>query len=339
MNGFSYHPPQFRPHRLTLAEPGAEGGTGGGGPAPIQGTVPQLSQAVARAEMENRLASPDPNSDGAGAHPEGEGTSAEGAPPAGVKPDSEDPTKGKPPAEGEEGGEEPTDPEKRVSHAKAKMHAATTEAARLKKENEDLREELTDAKAKVSLANKYVDWDKLSAYDKEQMETELGRPLTRKDLEELKSMAAGKGAGTEPPKDQGQPGGELSPAEVDTFVEKFLKDNPHVLPYVDTGEAQGVVAKVSAAVEKELADKTPLERLQELGKRVGEFFRNKDAQREREAAERLTTRRTALDQAGGPRASAGSPASAGGGDDNSDDPSTYVAEREARRFRALNVGR
>lgn len=338
MNRFSAAP-QFRPDRLTLAEPGAEGGSGGGGPAEPQGRIPQLSQAVARQEMENRLESPDPNSGGEGTKPKDEGKPGEEAPPAGVKPDSETATDGKPKAEGETSGEEPTDPEKRVDHAKAKMHAATTKAAQLERENETLRKELSDAKTKVDLANKYVDWDKLTTYDKEQMEVELGRPLTRKDLQELKGMATGTPPAEEPAKEAGKTAdGEPSQADVDKFVEKFLTDNPHVLPYVDTGEAQGVVAKISAAVEKEHADKTPLERLTELGKRVGDFFRKRDAEKEKEFADRLTTKRTALEQGGSPRASGGAPPTAGG-DDAADDPATYIAERQAQRARTLNVGR
>lgn len=327
--------PQFRPDRLSLAEPGAEGGSGGGGPLQPQGgpTLPPLSQTVARQEMEKGLASSDPDSGEQGANPEGGKEPGKETPPVEVKPDSENPEKANTAPEGEEEGEKSADPETRINQAKARMHAATTKAAKLEKE-------LTDLKAKVDLANKYVDWDKLSAYDKEQVEAELGRPLTKKDLEELKTITATTSPTEEPESSESPADGEVEKSEVDTFVEKFLLDNPHVLPYIETGEADGVVAKLSTKIDTdpEWAKKTPAQRLTELGKRVGDFFRNRDAEKEKAFAEKQTTRRTSLEHGGLPRAAGGAPPPAEGAQET-DNPSEYIAERQARQARMFSVTR
>lgn len=329
--------PQFRPDRITLSDEGAEGGTGGGGPS-SPGTLGPIGSVVARQEMEKGLSPPDADSGKPGTKPEGEGKPEGGSPPVETKPDSEGKPEGKPETEGEE--KEPTDPEARVVHAKARMHAATTKAAQLEKDNETLRKDNADATAKVALANKYVDWDKLSAYDKEQVEVELGRPLTRKDLEELKSMAVVGELPAKPVPEEGM-GGKLTKAQqemVDGYVEKFLIANPHVLPYAQSREADGVVKKFSAEVEKELAGKSELEMLEETGKRVAEFFRKRDAEKLKEHSDKLTTRRTSLEQGGLPRAAGGSPPGSAG-EEERDDPSEYVSERQARQARMLSPGR
>lgn len=305
----------FSRFRLTLADADAGGGSGGGGgmtPPEVETGTPPLPGFGARASIYAKV---DPKPDSTDT-PEGDTTDQ--TPPAQDQKKSDAPVQDsapKPEGEGTEGT--PQDQEgkkgktdKRVADAQRMAHTKAEEARRE-------REAREKAEAKLKLAEKYVDFEKLESFDKEQSAKDLDKPLTRRDLEEMKK----------PP----QPDSKADQEAEERAREKYLNDyygkNPHVKPYVESGEAYGVFLKTAERLGPEAS-------LDEIGEEVAEHFRKVDAERERKIQERLTKSRKHITQGDAPR-SGGTPR---GEDDEGpfvDDPKDEVSRRAAIRNRAF----
>jgi len=299
--------------RFHLAEPGAEGGSGGGGdhtPAPASG-LPPLPSASSRERIYDA-------SDAASAS---EKPSAEGEPAPKETPPAKDSASskdGKEPAkEGAEGKVTP-DPEKRIKDTQAAFHKTREELAAERKEKADL-------KAKLELAAKYVDFDKLAEHDKTQSETDLDQPLTKRDLKAKEDAEA---------KEKADRAATSEKESMDRFVEKFVTDNPHVKPYIDNGEAKGVYELAATRIWNDNPEISKTELMEKAAKEVADHFRKSDEAKRKEVARELTTRRESLDQGRTPP-SGGQPGGGGDEGDETDSPSAEIARRHAIRSRAF----
>jgi hypothetical protein len=300
----------FKNHLLTLAEPGSDGGAGGGGEPPDSGVPPLPSVSARERIYDHADASPNSGIEGAEAPP---APAADPAKPPGT-PDSAkageaipDPDKGK----------ATPDPvaEKRVKDAQAALHIQTQENARLKKEK-------AESDAKLAKVGKYVDFDKLEDHDRTESEKELDQPVTKRDLEALK-----------PPAPAPESTDPLTAEERLSFLSDFYEKNPHVKPFAENKMAYGVFLAEAERLAPETAGKSPLEQLQIVGASVSAFFRNFDATKEKEIAERLNTKRANI-SAGSLPGSGGAPGT-GEAEDEGDDPGAEIAHRNAIRNRAL----
>lgn len=304
----------FRNRLLTLEEPGSDGGAGGGGESPATGVPPLPSVSARERIYDHADAAPNSGSPGTEAPP---APAADPAKPP-VSPDSAkagdatpDPDKGK-------GTPDPV-AEKRVKDAQAALHAQTQENARLKKDK-------AEADAKLAKVGKYVDLEKLEEHDRTETEADLDKPVTKRDLEALKTAP--------PPAEQPSD----SPSTLDAPTrEKFLSDyyekNAHVLPYAQSGEAYGVFLKEAERLGPEIAGLSELEQLGKIGDAVSTHFRTKDAEREKAIAARINTKRENIG-AGSLPGTGGAPGT-GEVEDPGDDPAAEVAHRNAQRNRVL----
>jgi hypothetical protein len=209
--------------------------------------------------------------------------------------------------------------EKRVRDAQAALHTSTQENARLKREK-------AEAEAKLAKVGKYVDLDKLEEHDKTEVEADLDKPVTKRDLEALK---------TAPPPAE-QPSDSPSTLDAPTrekFLEDYYKNNSHVLPYAHSGEAYGVFLKEAERLGPEIAGLSELDQLAKIGDAVATHFRTKDAEREKAIAARINTKRENIG-AGTLPGTGGAPGT-GEVEDPGDDPSAEVAHRNAQRNRVL----
>jgi len=213
----------------------------------------------------------------------------------------------------------PDPAEKRVKDAQAALHAQTQENARLKREK-------AESDAKLAKVGKYVDLDKLEEHDKTETEADLDKPVTKRDLESLKTAP--------PPAEQPSD----SPSTLDAPArEKFLSDyyaaNAHVLPYAQSGEAYGVFLKEAERLGPEIAGLSELDQLTKIGDAVATHFRTKDADREKAIAARINTKRENIG-AGSLPGTGGAPGT-GDAEDPGDDPGAEMAHRNAVRNRVL----
>lgn len=296
--------------RFHQAEPGAEGGSGGGGskPAPESG-LPPLPSASSREKIYDLAdAAPAPDSPTDAGEP-----AKKEAPPAG-KPDSAAPEGGKEAAKkGEEG--KPVDPEKRMKDTQAAYHKSREELASEKAKNEELSK-------KVALYEKYVDPEKLAEHDKAQEEAELDKPLTKRELrdkEEAEKKAKSQAEEAE---------------RIQKFTDQFVKDNPHVAPYLESGEAKGVYEKAAMKIWDENPSISQVDLMEAAGKVVAEHFRKTDEAKRAQVAQELTTRRESLSQGRTPP-SGGQPGSGSDDADPGDDPGAEIARRHAIRSRVF----
>jgi len=298
---------------LTLAEPGSEGGSGGGGApeAPVVG-LPPLPSAASREKIYD-ASDAAPATDAPPAE-----TDKKETPPA---KDSEktDAGKGKEKADAE--GTK-ADPEKRIKDTQAAFHKTREDLAVERKEKAEL-------KAKLDLVAKHVDLDKLTEYDKTQAEAELDQPLTKRDLKAKEDAEAKARAEAERTR--------IDAAEkeaTDKFVEKFVTDNPHVKPHLDSGAAKGVWEVAATRIWNENPEISKQELLEKAAIEVADHFRKLDANTRKEVAKELTTRRESLDQGRTP-ASGGAPSGGSEEDDATDSPQAEFARRNAIRNRAF----
>jgi hypothetical protein len=209
--------------------------------------------------------------------------------------------------------------EKRVKDAQAALHVQTQENARLKREK-------AESDAKLAKVGKYVDLEKLDEHDKTEVEADLDKPVTKRDLEALKTAS--------PPAEQPSD----SPSTLDAPTrEKFLSDyyaaNAHVIPYAQSGEAYGVFLKEAERLGPEIAGLSELDQLSKIGDAVSTHFRTKDVEREKAIAARLNTKRENIG-AGSLPGTGGAPGT-GETEDPGDDPAAEVAHRNAMRNRVL----
>jgi hypothetical protein len=264
---------------FSLAEPGTEGGSGGGGgtPSAPESGLPPLSAASAREKIYDSADSRD-----AGADAPAEGAQA--------KPDATPPAKDSAPADGKpkDDGKGKADDaaEKRIKDTQRMAHEKAEEAAKEKKRADE-------AEAKLKKVGKYVDFDKLEEHDKTEEEKRLDQPLTRRDLKELQETQ-------QPPAEPPTP--SLSAEDSEKFLADYYDKNKHVVPYVESGEAYGVFLKTAEKMGPEIAGLSEVEQLTKIGEAVSEHFRQRDAGKEREIAERLNTKRTAISSGGVPPA-------------------------------------
>lgn len=315
---------KFRALLLSLAEPGTEGGSGGGGTSPTPETgPPPLPAGVAREKIYDHSDSPIPGTEAPPATPAatpGETPSATGKPNSADAPAAtEGAEKGKPAAE---------DPaEKRIRDQQAAFTQSQQNLSTEKKRADALE-------AKLKLAEKYVDFDKLTEHDKSEIEKAKDRPVTVRDLEALRPAAAAPAEPAPLP----STGPLLSNEEVDVLMNAFFEKNPHVAARKAasaTGEGAiwGAFRALKETMNDELAPLSPKDRLIRLGDAVAQHFREEDAAKEREIAERLNTRRGAI-AAGDTPGSGGQPRTTPA-DDAGDDPATEIARRNELRTRVL----
>ena len=305
----------FKNLLLTLAEPGSEGGSGGGG-EPLATGIPPLPSASARERIYDH-ADAAPNSESSGE----KAPTAPAADPA-TPPASPDSAKaGDAPAAPAKGAEGTPDPvaEKRVKDAQAALTKANQALA-------EERKKVAEAQGKVTLYEKYVDPVKIVEHDKTEVEKELDQPLTKRDLASLKPASP---TAEQPPD---------TPSTLDAPTrEKFLSDyyatNAHVLPYAQSGEAYGVFLKEAERLGPEISGLSELDQLSKIGDAVATHFRARDAAKEKEIADRLNKKRTDI-SAGGLPPSGGAPGT-GEAEDPGDDPSAEFAHRNAVRNRVL----
>ena len=303
----------FKNLLLTLAEPGSEGGSGGGGTPPESGLPPLPSTSARERIYEHADAAPNSGTDGAETPP--------AAPDATPKPPaSPDSAKAKDSAPAPAKGEGTPDPvaEKRVKDAQAALTKANQTLA-------DERKARAAAEAKVAKVSKYVDMEKLDVHDKEESDKELDQPVTKRDLEALKAAP--------PPPADAPSGSTLDPDTRQKFLDDYYTKNAHVKSYADSGEAYGVFLKAAERLGPEIAGLSELDQLSKIGEAVSEHFRTKDAERERQIAERLNIKRSNI-SAGGGLDSSGAPGT-GEAEDIGDDPGAEIAHRNAMRSRAL----
>ena len=299
---------------LTLAEPGSEGGTGGGGPsaAPVSG-LPPLPSASSRERIYD--------ASDAKAAPE--------TPPAGAGETETPPAKDseKPPADkgkGKEADAEGTkaDPEKRIKDTQAAYHKTREDLAAEKKAREE-------SDRKLALAAKYVDFDKLAEHDKTQTEAELDTPVTKRELKVKEDAEAKAKADADRLR--------IDAAEkeaTDAFVAKFVKDHPHVKVHLDSGAAKGVWEVEATRIWNESPDLSKAELMEKAALAVSDHFRKQDEANRKQIAKELTTRRESLDQGRTPL-SGGQPGGGSEEEDVTDNPQAEFARRNAVRSRTL----
>ena len=300
---------------LTLEQPGSEGGSGGGGgiEPPAQETgLPPLPSGRARSEIYDRADSTSGKGDTTQHPPMEPEKKVEGAPEGTAKPEDSAPA----PEEKEKKGKALT-PEQ---IADKRVHDAQADATRRAQENAELKKSLDEKEARLKLAEKYVDFDKLSEFDKQQIEKEAGEPVSRKEFEErVKERSETKP--TEPTAEEEE---RVRQQYMTGYVDKF----PHMKGPIDEGLVYGVFLKTA---EKMGPDAT----LDQIGDEVAGHFRKMEAEREKKVAEKLTVKKTALSQGEGLK-SGGAPRSGEDEGPEVDDPAAEMAQRVARRNRTLN---
>jgi len=348
----------FKNLLLTLAEPGSEGGSGGGG-TPTESGPPPLPSASARERIyEHADASPNSGTDGTEAPPaapeatpkppaglpsaglpsaglpsaglpsaglssaglSSAGLSSAGLPSAGLPSAGPDSAKAKDSDSAPAKGEGTLDPvaEKRVKDAQAAFTKGQQDLAAERKARKE-------AEAKIAKVSKYVDMEKLDAHDAEELDKELDQPVTKRDLEALKAAS--------PPTEDAPSASTLDSETRQKFLDDYYTKNAHVKPYADSGEAYGVFLKAAERLGPEIAGLSELDQLAKIGEAVSSYFRTKDAEREKAIAERLNTKRSNISVGGG-LDSAGAPGT-GEAEDVGDDPAAEVAHRKAAQSRAL----
>jgi len=304
----------FKNLLFTLAEPGSEGGSGGGGDLPVSGIPPLPSVSARERIYDNADAAPNSGT---------EGTEAPPAPPAepATPPASPDSAKAgdaaAAPAKGKEGTPE-TVAEKRIRDAQAALHESTQKLAKLAKEKEA-------SDAKLAKVGKYVDLDKLEEHDKTEVEKELDQPVTKRDLVALKAPAS--------PVPPAESSSTLDAPTKEKFLSDYYERNPHILPYAKDGQAYGVFLKEAERLGPEIAGLSELEQLTRIGDAVANHFRSADAEKERQIADRLNKKRSDI-SAGGLPPAGGAPGT-GEAEDAGDDPSVEISRRNAVRNRAF----
>lgn len=304
---------------LTLAEPGSDGGAGGGGESPVTGVPPLPSVSARERIYDHADADPNSGSEGTEAPPAPAADSAK--PPASLPSAGPDSAKAGDAIPDPDKGKRTPDPvsEKRVKDAQGALTQANQVLA-------DERRARAAAEAKLAKVGKYVDLEKLDEHDRTEMEADLDKPVTKRDLEALKTAS--------PPAEQPSD----SPSTLDAPTrEKFLSDyyanNAHVLPYAQSGEAYGVFLKEAERLGPEIAGLSELDQLSKIGDAVATHFRTKDAEREKAIAARLNTKRENVG-AGSLPGTGGAPGT-GEVEDPGDDPAAEVAHRNAVRNRVL----
>lgn len=259
---------------LTLGDEGSDGGSGGGDPTPP--SQPDFGEAPPRNPRQAIYDKMDADSAPA------EGTPTKETPP---------PTQGAAPPAEPKPDSAPTPPtaeqieEKRIEDTQRAYHQSQEE---LKAE----REKNAKLQAQIDLAAKYVDFDKLTEHDKREVLKRLEQPVTVKDLEDLKKDLTSKSSPPETPAPDG--GLPVNPEDRKAYLEKYLNENPHLIPYAKSGELGGVAVAIARA--------NPELSVEEVGKRASQYFKDRDDQIRRKTEEDLTARKEALGGAGAPRA-------------------------------------
>lgn len=297
--------------RLTLADVDAGGGSGGGGNTTSETTTGAgpLPGQRARTDLYNRIEPDSAPSDSGETNQTPDTEPAEGepdSPPSEETDSAPAQTTEQEPGEPAQKGKQPKR-DQRVSEAQRALHQ-TREEARL------AREEAEKLKADLALAQKYVDFDKLRDYDKEQSTKDLDKPLTKRDLQELQK-----------PQPRETDTTAKEEAERQKYLEGYVKKHPHMDHYLSSKEAYGVFLKTAEELGPEAS-------LDEIGDAVADYFKKVDTERERKVAERITKQRRNITSGDVPR-SVGTPKAGDEPEVVTDRPEDYVAERMARRAR------
>jgi hypothetical protein len=311
----------FKHLLLSLAEPGTEGDGGSGGGGEAHAPASAVGPLPASSAREKIYEAADSQAAGADVPAEGDKATPDATPP---KEPSKEPQKdsapdGKPKSPGKD--TKPDDPaEKRIKETQRAFHQKSEEAAKERKAREE-------AEAKLKMVEKYVDFQKLEEYDKAEEEKRLDQPLTRRDLEEIAKAKEEKTA-------DDSLSSPISEEDSQKFLDDYYGKNKHVIPYVESGEAYGVFLKTAEKMGPELQGISPLEQLERIGKAVSDYFLQRDKEREKQIAERINTRRSAI-SLGESLPSAGKPRG-DDPDDVGDDPKTEVSRRQSIRAQIFN---